>query len=112
MYVKNSLTFLWHFPIEIKNKKEIRKWPDLPWANSQEKSAISYVGDVASHSSDCEMSYKILSHENEENESEESRDGSREGEGQEVFPDPGPVQILVHQERHKAKSCKRKKGLH
>ena len=67
MYVKNSL---WHFP-EIKNRKEIRKWPDLPRANSQEKSAISYVGDVASHSSDCEMSYKILSHGNEENETEE-----------------------------------------
>ena len=69
MYVKNSL---WHFPLEIKDrKKEIRKWPDLPWANSQEKSAISYVGDVASHSSDCEMSYKILSHENEGKETEE-----------------------------------------
>ena len=47
----------------------------------------------------------------QENESEESRDGSREGEGQEVFPDPGPVQILVHQESHKAKSCKKKSGI-
>ena len=47
----------------------------------------------------------------QENESEERRDGSREGEGQQVFPDPVAVQILVHQERHQAKSCKWKKGL-
>ena len=43
----------------------------------------------------------------QENESEERRDGSREGEGQQVFPDPVPLDVLVHQKGHEAEGRRR-----